>query len=113
LRALRARRALHLSAAATLAGPMDGIGGRGARLRADGVDRVVSVAGARRQTVRVHHVAAAAARARAGAARASLGGLRAAGPGDRAVPARSLPARLLLAHRRRTVRALPHARGVA
>src|SRR5207237_1085454 len=113
LRALPARRAVHVPVAAALAGRVDRFGGRGARLRADRVDRVVSFAGARRQAVRLRHAAAAVARARVGAARASLGRLRAAGRGDRAVPARSLPARLLLAHRRRTVRALPHVRGVA
>ena len=113
LRALHPRGAVHVPAAAALAGRVDRIGRRGARLRADWLDRLVSVPGTRRQTVRLHHAAVAVARVGAGAARAPLDRLRAARVGDRAVPPRPFPARVLLAHRRGAVRALSHVRGVA
>ena len=106
LRALHSRRPVHLPPAPAPQRLVDRVGHRGARLRAVWVDRLLPLAWARRQAVRVYCAAARVPRAGARAPRPAPGGLSPARGGGGARAARSLPARVLPRHRRRLVRPL-------
>src|SRR3989442_11168641 len=111
LRALHPRRPVHLPPAPAPQRLVDRVGHRGARLRAVWVDRLLPLAWARRQAVRVYCAAARVPRAGARAPRPAPGGLSTARGGRGAYAARPLPARLLPADRRWSVRPLFDRRG--